>query len=64
MWYNCIFTEGLPMFKDLDDPKLKELLETLANLSLEGENFRICLAALRLQTELLKHYEPNEDYQK
>lgn len=52
------------MFKDLDDAKLTELLETLADLSLEGETFRICLAALRLQTELLKHYEPNEDYQK
>ena len=36
--------------------KIRELLETLADLSLEGETFQICHAALRLQTVLLDHY--------
>ena len=39
--------------------KLRELLETLADLSLEGETFQICHAALRLQTVLLDHYQPD-----
>ena len=47
------------MFKDLDDAKLAELLETLADLSLEGETFQICQAALRLQTVLMDHYQPD-----
>jgi len=41
----------------MDEVKLKELLEILADLSLEGETFGICLAALRLQTELTQFYQ-------
>jgi hypothetical protein len=52
------------MFKDLDDAKLAELLETLVDLSLDGETFEICLAALRLQSELLNRYQPVKVYQK
>ena len=39
--------------------KLRELLETLAELSIEGETFQICQAALRLQTVLMDHYQPD-----
>ncbi len=39
--------------------KLRELLETLADLSLYGKTFQICHAALRLQTALIDHYQPD-----
>ena len=39
-----------------DEAQLKSLLETLADLSLDGETFQICHAALRLQTALIDHY--------
>ena len=41
----------------MDEAQLKSLLETLADLSLDGETFEICLAALRLQTELQEFYQ-------
>jgi hypothetical protein len=43
----------------MDEAQLKSLLETLADLSLYGETFRICHAALRLQTALMDHYQPD-----
>jgi len=43
----------------MDEAQLKSLLETLADLSLEGETFQICHAALRLQTALIDHYQPD-----
>ena len=43
----------------MDEAQLKSLLETLADLSLEGETFQICQAALRLQTVLMDHYQPD-----
>ena len=43
----------------MDEAQLKSLLETLADLSLEGETFQICKAALRLQTALMDHYQPD-----
>ncbi len=43
----------------MDDVKLRELLEILADLSLNGETFEIALAALRLQTELVNAYGNN-----
>ena len=43
----------------MTDVKLNELLETLAELSLEGESFEIALAALKLQTLLKAHYGDN-----
>ena len=33
----------------MDEAQLKSLLETLADLSLDGKTFQICHAALRLQ---------------
>lgn len=36
----------------MTDAKLAELLDTLADLSLNGYNFEVCLAALKLQTAL------------
>lgn len=42
-----------------NDAELSEFLEKLAILSLEGENFEVCLAALRLQTELKALYGSN-----
>ena len=44
---------------DMDDVKLRELLEILADLSLNGETFEIAHAALRLQTELVNAYGNN-----
>jgi hypothetical protein len=42
------------MFKD--DVALGEFLEFLGDLSLEGETFEICLAALKLQSALKEIY--------
>lgn len=41
-----------------NDVKLNEFLEKLADLSLNGENFEIALAALKLQTALKEFYKP------
>lgn len=43
----------------MNDVELSELLEFLADLSLNGETFEIARAALRLQTELLNEYGDN-----
>jgi hypothetical protein len=40
----------------MNDVVLAELLDILAELTLEGPNFEVALAALRLQTELKKAY--------
>lgn len=44
------------MFKS--DVELAEFLDFLADLSLNGENFEVCLAALRLQVALKDLYNP------
>lgn len=43
----------------MDDVKLSELLDTLADLTLNAETFEIALAALRLQTLLRESYGNN-----
>ena len=43
----------------MTDVELSELLEFLADLSLNAETFEIVRAALRLQTRLLKEYGNN-----
>lgn len=43
----------------MTDVELAELLEILADLSLNAETFEIARAALRLQTELLNEYGNN-----
>jgi hypothetical protein len=42
--------------------KFHELLEILADLSLNGETFEIAHAALRLQTELVNTYGDKKNY--
>ena len=42
-----------------DDVKLAEILEFLADLSLNGPTFEIAVAALRLQNELEKEFGEN-----
>ena len=49
-----LFLDGENMFKD--DVALSEFLEFLGDLSLEGESFEICLAALKLQSALKEIY--------
>jgi len=51
--YN-LFLDGENMFKD--DVALSEFLDLLGDLSLNGENFEICLAALKLQSALKEIY--------
>jgi hypothetical protein len=41
------------------DSELSEFLDKLADLSLEGETFEICLYALKLQTALKEIYGDN-----
>ena len=41
------------------DTELAEFLDKLAELSLEGETFEICLSALKLQTALKEVYGEN-----
>ena len=43
----------------MTDVELSELLDFLADLSLNAETFEIARAALRLQTRLLKEYGDN-----
>lgn len=43
----------------MDDVKLAELLETLADLSVEGETPEIALLALKLQVALTEVYGDN-----
>lgn len=43
----------------MDYIDLSELLEFLADLSVEGETFEICLSALQLQTRIQKYYFPS-----
>lgn len=47
----------MPVFKT--DCELNDFLEFLGDLSLEGETFEICLAALKLQTSLKQYYAEN-----
>lgn len=42
------------MFKS--DSEFRSFIDFLADLSLDGPNFEVCLAALRLQTVLLSVY--------
>jgi len=44
----------MPVFKD--DIEYKSFINFLADLSLEGENFEICLASLKLQSALMEIY--------
>jgi hypothetical protein len=46
----------------MNDVILNELLEVLADLTLEGPNFEVALAALRLQTELINFYGRPDQY--
>jgi len=41
-----------------NDVALSEFLDLLADLSLNGESFEICLAALKLQSALKEVYQP------
>ena len=43
----------------MDYIELSELLNFLADLSVEGETFEICLSALQLQTRIQKYYFPS-----
>ena len=43
----------------MDDVKLSELLDVLADLTLNAETFEIALVALRLQTLLNESYGNN-----
>jgi len=43
----------------MNDVQLHDFLEILIDLSLEGETFEICIAALKLQTALLSVYGDN-----
>lgn len=47
----------MPVFKN--DTDLAEFLDFLADLSLNGETFEICLSALKLQTALKESYGEN-----
>jgi len=44
------------MFKS--DVEFSEFLDFLADLSVNGETFEICLSALKLQTALKEFYKP------
>lgn len=44
----------MPIFKN--DSELNDFLDFLADLSLNGETFEICLCALKLQTSLKQFY--------
>lgn len=44
----------MPVFKN--DSELNDFLNFLGDLSIEGETFEICLAALKLQTALKQAY--------
>lgn len=41
-----------------NDVVLSEFLDLLADLSVNGETFEICLAALKLQSALKETYQP------
>ena len=43
----------------MDYIEISELLEFLADLSLNGETFEICLGALQLQGRIQKYYFPS-----
>jgi hypothetical protein len=45
------------MEKTMTDTKLNELLDLLGDMSIEGETFEICLAALKLQVALKDYYK-------
>ena len=47
----------MPLFKN--DSELAEFLDFLADLSLNGETFEVCLSALKLQTALKELYGEN-----
>jgi hypothetical protein len=49
-----MFFQEQSMFKN--DLEFSEFLDLLADLSLNGESFEICLAALKLQTYLKEFY--------
>lgn len=42
----------------MDYLEISELLEFLADLSVEGETYEICLSALQLQTRIQNYYFP------
>jgi len=42
----------------MDYFEISELLEFLADLSVEGESYEICLSALQLQTRIQNYYFP------
>jgi len=42
----------------MDYLEISELLEFLADLSVEGESYEICLSALQLQTRIQNYYFP------
>lgn len=43
----------------MDYLEISELLEFLADLSVEGETYEICLSALQLQTRIQNYYFPS-----
>jgi hypothetical protein len=42
----------------MDYLEISELLEFLADLTIEGETYEICLSALQLQTRIQNYYFP------
>jgi hypothetical protein len=45
------------MEKTMTDIELRDLIDFLGDMSIEGETFDICLAALKLQVALKDYYK-------